>query len=68
MMEYKRDNSKMTKGRFIYEGCPTICCGFSTLKGNIQGREVNIVIGIEMLGTNNGRSGMRTTNLSSENY
>jgi hypothetical protein len=40
-------NSKMTKGRFTYEGCPTVCCGFSTLKGNIQGREVNIVISLD---------------------
>jgi hypothetical protein len=47
MMEDKRDNSKMTKGRFTYEGCPTVCCGFSTLKGNIQGREVNIVISLD---------------------
>ena len=37
----------MTKGRFTYEGCPTVCCGFSTLKGNIQGREVNIVISLD---------------------
>jgi hypothetical protein len=41
------DNSKMRKGRFTYEGCPTVCCGFSTLKGNIQGREVNIVISLD---------------------
>jgi hypothetical protein len=41
------DNSKMTKGRFTYKGCPTVCCGFSTLKGNIQGREVNIVISLD---------------------
>jgi hypothetical protein len=41
------DNSKMMKGRFTYEGFPTVCCGFSTLKGNIQGREVNIVISLD---------------------
>jgi hypothetical protein len=30
---YKKDNSKMTKGRFTYVGCPIVCYGFSTLKG-----------------------------------
>jgi hypothetical protein len=45
--EIKVDNSKMRKGGFTYEGCPTVCCGFSTLKGNIQGREVNIVISLD---------------------
>jgi hypothetical protein len=46
-MEDKRDNSKMTKRRFTYEGFPTVCCGFSKLKGNIQGREINIVISLD---------------------
>ena len=41
------DPNNKGKGRFTYEGCPTICCGFSTLKGNIQGREVNIVISLD---------------------
>jgi hypothetical protein len=41
------DPNNKGKGRFIYEGCPTVCCGFSTLKGNIQGREVNIVISLD---------------------
>ena len=39
--------NKMTKGRFTYEGCPIICYGFSTLKGSMQGREVNIVINLD---------------------
>jgi hypothetical protein len=38
------DKSKMTKGRFSYEGCRTSCFGLFTLKGSIQGKEVNIVI------------------------
>jgi hypothetical protein len=41
------DPNNKGKGRFTYEGCPTVCCGFSTLKGNIQGREVNIVISLD---------------------
>jgi hypothetical protein len=44
MMEDKRDNSKMTKERFSYEGCRTSCFGLFTLKGSIQGKEINIVI------------------------
>jgi hypothetical protein len=47
MDETKMDNSKMMKGRFTYEGCPTLCYGFSTLNGSIQGREVNIVISLD---------------------
>jgi hypothetical protein len=41
------DSNKMKEGRLFYEGCPIVCCGFSTLKGNIQGREVNIVISLD---------------------
>jgi hypothetical protein len=32
------------RGRFSYEGCSISSYGFSTLKGSIQGREVNIII------------------------
>jgi hypothetical protein len=35
------------RGRFFYEGCPIVCYGFSTLKGSIQGREVNILINLD---------------------
>jgi hypothetical protein len=38
------DNSKMTKGRFSYEGCCISTYGLFTLKEIIQGREVNIII------------------------
>jgi hypothetical protein len=38
-MEFSKE-----EGRFIYEGCPILCYGFSTLKGNIQRKEVNIDI------------------------
>jgi hypothetical protein len=41
------DSNKMTKGRFTYEGCPIVCYGFSTLKGSMQGREVNIIINLD---------------------
>jgi len=41
------DNSKMMKGRFTYEGCATLCYRFSTLKRSIQGKEVNIVMGLD---------------------
>jgi hypothetical protein len=44
MDETKIDNSKMTKGRFSYEGCRISTYGLFTLKGIIQGKEVNIVI------------------------
>jgi autonomous glycyl radical cofactor GrcA len=53
MDETKIDNSKMTKGRFSYEmtegrfsheGCCISTYGLFTLKGIIQGNEVNIVI------------------------
>jgi hypothetical protein len=37
-----------TKGeRYFYEGCSIICYGFSTLKGSIQGREVNMLINLD---------------------
>jgi hypothetical protein len=38
------NNSKMKKGRFSYEGCLILCYEFSTLKGSIQGRKINIII------------------------
>jgi hypothetical protein len=41
------DSNKITKERFTYEGCPIICYGFSTLKGTMQGREVNIIINLD---------------------
>ena len=41
------DPNNKGKKRFTYEGFPTACCRFSTLKGNIQGREVNIVISLD---------------------
>ena len=41
------DSNKTTKGRFFYEGCPIVCYGFSSLKENIQGREVNIFINLD---------------------
>jgi hypothetical protein len=37
----------MTKGKFTYEGCPIVCYSFSTLKGSMQGREVNIIINLD---------------------
>jgi hypothetical protein len=36
--------SKMTNARFSYEGCSISTYGLFTLKGIIQGREVNVVI------------------------
>ena len=40
------DSNKMKEGRFFYEGCPIVCYGFFTLKGSMQGREVNIIINL----------------------
>jgi hypothetical protein len=40
-------HSGIREGRFFYEGCPIVCYGFSTLKGSIQGREVNIIINLD---------------------
>ena len=34
----------MTKGRFSYKGYLISCCGLFTLKGSIQGKEINIII------------------------
>ena len=38
--------SKMTNVRFSYEGCCISTYGLFTLKGIIQGREVNIIISL----------------------
>jgi hypothetical protein len=38
------DNSKMKEGRFSYEGNYILGCGLFTLKGSMQGKEINIVI------------------------
>jgi hypothetical protein len=35
------------RGRFFYEGCLIVCYGFFTLKGSIQGIEVNILINLD---------------------
>lgn len=37
----------MTKGILFYEGYPISAYWFSTLKGSIQGREVNIIISLD---------------------
>ena len=47
MDKTKMDNSKMTIEKFTYEGYPILCYGFLTLKGSIQGREVNIIINLD---------------------
>jgi hypothetical protein len=41
------DNSKMTKEIFTYEGYPISSYEFSTLKGSIQGRDVNTIISLD---------------------
>jgi hypothetical protein len=40
------DNLEMKEGRFSDKGVDISCYGFSTLKGSIQGREVNIIISL----------------------
>jgi hypothetical protein len=44
------DPNNKEKGRFSCESCPILCYRFSTLKGSIQGREVNIVISLDHKG------------------
>jgi hypothetical protein len=41
------DPNNTKGGRFTYEGYPISSYGFSTLKGSIQGREVNIIISLD---------------------
>ena len=41
------DPNNKGKGRLFYKKCYISCYRFSTLKGSIQGREVNIIINLD---------------------